>query len=283
MEWRKAIIILIISFMSLNIFLLFQWWRKSEPTGEFDLTLEQQEEIVELLRQKGVKLETEIPSEGRGQAFLEVAYQGVDEQKAVENFFGKGAHPQVEGIEDGKRYTLGSRQLVIMENGILSFTDEEGESPLRSLTAEEAEEEARTFIEAHGGLPADAVLNSITYDPGSQGFLISYVRDYDGFIIANSYIDVVVTPSGVKSYHQLWLKPLGYAGKRRSVISPLTAILRVIVEEESEEPITITQIQQGFYTKFYDADKWQAAPVWKIQLNGQEVYYVNAYTGELER
>ncbi|MGB4287210.1 MAG: two-component system regulatory protein YycI, partial [Tepidanaerobacteraceae bacterium] len=92
-----------------------------------------------------------------------------------------------------------------------------------------------------------------------------------------------VTPSGIKSYYQCWLEPLGYVGKKRSVLSPLTAILRVINERSTAEPIIITGIQQGYYSKLYDADRWQVAPVWKIQLGNKETYYVNAYTGELEQ
>lgn len=283
LEWRKAIIILIISFLSLNLFLLANWWANNEPTGEFTLTHEQQQEISELLSQKGVKLDTQIPAEGIPQAFLEVAYQKVDEKKAVENFLGKDANPKIEELQEGKSYSLGSKQLIIMENGIISFFNKEEAEVLRDLNRDEAVEEARAFVEDHGGLPEDAVLNSVTYDPKSRGFLIGYVRKYDDFFMANSYIDVVVTPAGVRSYYQLWLHPVGYTGKRRSVISPLTAILRVISEVNSGDEITITQIQQGFYTKFYDAEQWQAAPVWKIQLNHQDVYYVNAYTGELEQ
>ena len=101
--------------------------------------------------------------------------------------------------------------------------------------------------------------------------------------MANSYIDVVVTPTGVKSYYQLWLSPIGYVGKKRPVVSPLTAMLRVISERQSQDKMAITHIEQGFYSRAYDADKWQMAPVWKIQLDGQDLYYVNAYTGELEQ
>lgn len=283
MEWRKAIIILIISFLALNLFLLGNWWLGNEPTGEFALTKEQQQEIAELLSKKGVKLDTRIPSEGEPQAFLEVAYQGVDEIKVAEDFFGKDLVPAAEPLEGGKSFTSGEKQLIVMENGIISFYDKGKNAAPPDLSEEKAVEMAEAFIKAHGGFPEDAKLNSTTYDQKSGGFLIGYVRNYEGFFIANSYIDVVVTPAGVKSYYQLWLNPVGYAGKKRSVISPLTAILRAISEAGDREVIAITQIQQGFYTKFYDADKWQAAPVWKIQLDRADVYYVNAYTGELEQ
>ena len=87
----------------------------------------------------------------------------------------------------------------------------------------------------------------------------------------------------MKTYYQCWLNPLKYAGKKRGVISPLTALMRVITEIESEDPVEITGIRQGYYSKLYDANQWQAAPVWRIQLGDSDTYYVNAYTGEMEQ
>jgi len=113
--------------------------------------------------------------------------------------------------------------------------------------------------------------------------VLQRLKAIDDFFIENSYVTMMVTPAGIKTYYQCWLNPLRYVGKKRGVISPLTAIMRVITEAKTEHPVEITRIQQGYYSKLYNADRWQAAPVWRIQLGDVDTYYVNAYTGEMEQ
>lgn len=282
MDWRKAAIILISSFIVLNIILAVNLWVNERPAEEFVLTQDQQQEIEDQLSKKGIKLEAKIPEKGLPQAFLELGYKKADQQKILDNFLGKGAKPRTEQIQGGKSYTMDSRQLIIMDNGIITYFDKQDKA-FPGLSRQQAETEAVEFMESHGGLPQEAVLNSITYDEKTGSYLIEYVRKYDGFFVANSYIDILVSPSGVKNYYQSWLNIYGYRGKKKAVISPFTAIMRMASEKKNTDSMVITGIEQGFYSKFYDADRWQAAPVWKISLKSGDVYYVNAYTGELEQ
>jgi regulatory protein YycI of two-component signal transduction system YycFG len=160
--------------------------------------------------------------------------------------------------------------------------DESNNAIISDLNEKEALNQAEDFLKGKMGLPENIVFNGITYDAKSRGFLVEYIKTHDGFLITNSYIDILVTPTGVKSFYQCWLNPYGYKGKKRSVISPLTAIMRV-VDEKLKAPITITKIQQAYYSKFYDAERWQAAPVWAVYTEDGNIYYVNGYTGELEQ
>ncbi|CDI41082.1 conserved protein of unknown function [Tepidanaerobacter acetatoxydans Re1] len=283
LEWKKAITILVVSFILLNIFLVFNLWFKEKPMAEFELTSGQQSEIKQYLMERGVILKVDDLKEGRPQSLLEVSFQKVDEKKALESFFGKKALPQVNKTQDGRMYTFEKQQLIITDNGFITYFNNEDQIIWPNLTKEQAENEAANFIKNHGNMPANAVLDKVTYDDKSQGYLLEYVRYHDNFFIDNSYVTMLVTPSGIKTYYQCWLKPLGYVGKKRGVISPLTAIMRVINEVQAENQISITRVQQGYYSKLYDANRWQVAPVWKIELNDGDIYYVNAYTGEMEQ
>ncbi len=282
MDWRKAIYILIISFILLNISLAVNLWNKGKPEAVLELTENQRHEIADVLKQKGIELETDIPEQGEPQAFLEIGYKSVDKSKAVEAFLGNKADIQKHEIEGGTSYTAGDKQLIVMENGIITFFDKGSKDAILDLTEDKAQKLAEDFLRNHMGLPENAILNSITYDEKSKGFLIEYIKTYDGFLITNSYMDILVTPTGIKSFYQCWLNPCGYRGKKRSVISPLTAVMRV-ADERSKSPMTITRIHQGYYSKFYDAERWQAAPVWTVYTKDGNIYYVNAYTGELEQ
>ncbi|MGI6486446.1 MAG: hypothetical protein GX759_05425 [Thermoanaerobacterales bacterium] len=281
MDWRKAVNTLIISFILLNVFLVFNLWDKNRPESGFKLSQQQQHDITEMLKQKGITVETEIPEDGEPQAFLEIGYDKIDKQSVVEAFLGKGIRVQEYGIDGGNNYINGDKQLIVMDNGIISFFDKSNKARDLNLNEDEARILAEEFMIKHTGIPQNAILYGIAYEQKGEGYLVEYIQTHDGFLIANSYMDILVTPSGVKSFYQCWLNPYGYKGRKKTVIPPLTAIMRVA--DESTSPLTITRIQQGYYSKLYDAEKWQAAPVWIIHTKDESKYYVNAYTGELEQ
>jgi hypothetical protein len=45
----------------------------------------------------------------------------------------------------------------------------------------------------------------------------------------------------------------------------------------------IIDFSLGYYSQEYDAERWEIPPVWRIRLDNGEVYYINAFTGNLER
>jgi len=283
LEWRKAIIILIISFITLNTILATNIWYRSKPTDNFNLTDTQQDQLETLLKQRNVALKADIPREGRPQAFLEIKLKPINTKRVLESFLGKDAKPEVEYNKDSKSYTYGDKQLIITDNGELTYFDHNDDKIDKTLDKEEARRNAEDFLKNHGMVLEHGVLSGITYDSHSKGYLIEYTRYHDDFFMANSHAAVLVTPSGVKMYYQCWMEPGVYIGKKRSVISPLTAVMRIMTEVKSEAPFTITDIEQGFYSKLYNADRIQAAPIWKIGLDNGDIYYVNAYTGEMEQ
>ena len=283
MDFKRALSILIIAFIVLNVFLVLNIWARERPVEDYELTLSQQQEIQSLLDEKGIEIQAEIPEKWQLQPFLEVGYKEVDEEKVIDDFFGQNASPKVELLDNGKNYNYDNKQLIIMENGIITFFDKQNKKSDEQITKNQAIKMAQDFMQSHGGIPKDAEINSIVYDEKSNGYLVQYVRNYDGFFIANSYIDILTTPLGVKSYYQCWLKAYGYKGKKRAVISPLIAVLRVSEELKEHDSTVITDLKQGFYSRFYDAKRWEAAPVWKVQLKSGDIYYINAYTGELEQ
>ena len=89
----------------------------------------------------------------------------------------------------------------------------------------------------HTGIPQNAILYGIAYEQKVRVILLS-IQTHDGFLIANSYMDILVTPSGVKSFYQCWLNPYGYKGRKKTVIPPLTAIMRVADESTSTDDNT---------------------------------------------
>ena len=98
-------------------------------------------------------------------------------------FFGQNASPKVELLDNGKNYNYDNKQLIIMENGIITFFDKQNKKSDEQITKNQAiKMDIRTSCKSHGGIPKDAEINSIVYDEKSNGYLVQYVRNYDGFL-----------------------------------------------------------------------------------------------------
>ncbi|MDN5331400.1 MAG: hypothetical protein PWP45_625 [Tepidanaerobacteraceae bacterium] len=282
MDWKKAVWILAISFFVLNIVLFANLYIKTMPGQGFRLEEDQQQAVETYLESRGIKLETQLPPQGEPMPFLEVGKESFKPEELIKMFF-PGGIAEVEDIQGGKKYTAGGRHLFLTDRGSIIFEDSERTESFMRLDEKKAVEIAEQFIKSHGGLPEYASLNYVKYDPKIGGYVVEYVGRYKGFFIANSYIRLSVTPYGVVNFQRSFLKPVSFKGKRREVIPPLTALLKVEVERKAGTPMVIKKVEQGFYSQFYNAERWLAAPVWKVEINTGEVYYVNAYTGELER
>lgn len=285
MDWSRAKTILIIAFAIVNIVLGANLLVKTY--GGFKTVIIHQEEInqaVSILESYGVNVECDIPRKVPAMSFLTVGHQAIEPRKVAKKFFNTENLKQ-EKTEDGVSFFYDKQQLIVMNNGIISyFNNEQEEKKYRNLTSQKAKEIAEEFMQKHGGIPDDAKFDRIFYYDQSNSFLVEYVQQYKDYFLASSYIDVLVTESGVKSYYSSWLKVKGYSGPSKKLISPIHALLKMVdILKTQEGVLTITGIDLGYYSRYYNAESWQAVPVWRITTQQKESYYINGYTGELEQ
>jgi len=72
--------------------------------------------------------------------------------------------------------------------------------------------------------------------------------------------------------------------RETEVISPTEALTNLVKElGPSDEPRQIIQVNLGYFSGEYDAEKWEMPPVWRVVLDDEQYYYVNAFTGNLEQ
>lgn len=287
MDWTKAKTILIIAFIFLDAFLGYNFWLNTNSEAEITVVTDSQiQESSRILQEAGIFLSAKLPEKVSPQPFLMVGFQAVEPSKIASKFFGGSNNIKVERTEDSIIYHRDQEQLMVMYNGIISYFNNKSEDQkkLPLATKDDAKRIADNFIKAHGGFPSNAKHDRTIYYNESDSYLVEYVLDYKGKFLASSYIDVLVTPSGVKSYYSSWLKPMGYTGKSKQIISPVQALLKTIeIFEGVEKPITITGLELGYYSRYYNAEKWQAVPAWRVVVDNDEYYYINGYTGELEQ
>lgn len=285
MDWGKAKTILIIAFTVINIILGTNLFMKTYGAFKAEIIpKEELDQVVEILESYGIQIKCRLPEKVPAMPFLTVGHKSIDPMEVARSFF-DGKQLDYEKNEDGVVFSHDNEQLIIMNNGIISyFNNEQGTTRYSNLDNERAKKIAEEFLKDHGGLPSDAKFDRIFYYDQSNSFLVEYVQHYKDYFLASSYIDVLVTRSGVKSYYSSWLNVIGYSGTSKKLISPIHALLKMIdILKTREENMVITGIDLGYYSRYYNAEKWQAVPVWRITTQENECFYINGYTGELEQ
>jgi len=98
------------------------------------------------------------------------------------------------------------------------------------------------------------------------------------------YLRVTLAYDFVISIELYWLELIERPEEGEMEVIPATEALIKLIEElgPSSKPRNIIKVELGYYSRGYDAEKWDIPPVWRILLEDGDVYYVNAFTGNLE-
>jgi len=129
------------------------------------------------------------------------------------------------------------------------------------------------------GLPADARMAAI--EKGEGIWWIEYGQRWRRRTLQSSYIICQVAGDVVLGMEYYWLKPIGFTGQRTATI-PATGALMVVVDY-LQSGTTITDLYLSWYNRPIEAESWRAPPVWVVETDSGGIFYINAFTGEMEK
>ncbi len=287
MNWRRAKNLLLVSFLILDLVLAWLYVGLRTETGHV-AGAGVEPEIVEQLAENNITLATELPRGTPELALLRVGVMWQNPYSLALTFFGT-----LDGVDMVRldnpllqaAFSRGKEEVLFYSSGVTVYTRHNGTSHTGgNQSRTEAEKRARQFLADHGGLDGLELLRSTPYR--RQGtYLVEFTQTWQGRpLVGASGAVLVVTPAGVENCWRRYLSVLGESGIRRSVIPVEEALLALALERPRPEatPLTIKEITLGYYNKIYNADEWEAAPVWRIWTGGETYFYINAFTGELE-
>jgi len=286
----RAKTVLICTFLALNIFLCYQLWQ-DQGSGKFE-PFGQKEEITKLesaLLNAGLTLETNLPRGTEHAAYLMVKPWTFSPRELIFCFWealegSRKTAPEIKhasrsaekGWEDRAVYFFGRHELIVSRAGpaILNFHFKEEEAK-KIYTEEQARQLVSKIFFLH-----DFVPDYTTSD--EKGKVLYFRQEYEGCPLYAGYISFSLFerhPS-VQFYR---LEVVGFAEQKREVIPSSMALLRFLERYEgSKNEESIVDFSLGYYTREYDAQRWEIPPVWRIRLNNGEIYYINAFTGNPE-
>ncbi|RQD76716.1 MAG: hypothetical protein D5R97_03790 [Candidatus Syntrophonatronum acetioxidans] len=286
MEWSKAKNILILTFLALNIFLGYSLWKEANLLFPARLVTHQEmEEAEEYL--KAVNLELKVsPSRQIFYMPLLTVENNPPELDSLLNslFNGEVGLPSPDNFEsDPQVYRQEGKELLLWSKGRVEFSQEvvppAGEE---EMDTEEALLRAQEFLENRDLFPSDARVEEII-ELEDDRYLVIFNQVYTNQALYGGSLRVHIAPGGVKGFEKYWLNPQGFSGQDINTISAPSALIslaeNLVPFSEKKE---IISVNIGYYTEALDAQRWDMVPVWRIKIADQGIYFINAYTGELE-
>gem|GEM_PF-5490830 len=288
MDWARAKNILIICFLAGNVILSYQLWMEHRHTAALDDILPRIEREVdglqEQLQEKGLRLETGLPTETPRLYPLRLARHDPDVEQLRDAFF---AEREAESVIVGGRlsgYQSDEAVLVVGGSGTIRF---------RQSIADAGEDlEARDAINLAESLLTDERVGpaGVKYDywqetrPGH--YLVYFYQQYRDLPVYGGGVMVKIEGDQIREYQCLWYEVLGPTLQARTVISASRAVSsnlpRIAAVADEQEGAAITEVSLGYYAGVSPEDEEVAHPVWRIRLDDGELLFINAFTGAME-
>ncbi|HAP32245.1 MAG TPA: hypothetical protein DCQ14_04225 [Firmicutes bacterium] len=294
MDLSRAKTVLIITFLCLNIVLLYQIW--ADEAGDSSVLFSGEEKASQLeaaLQQANLFLDKTLPRGGMRVAHLEVTPWQPDPAELIHMFWNALAEGEdtasrqqhiLEIIKSNRKdpdsFLFGGYELILPGDGPLILR-----GVFTGLPPEQLRTAAQAFVEQ------TPFLNDFVYDyiiSGDNLTVLYYRQEFAGFPLYAGYLQFRHEGAGTNdsrtSIYLYRLSPLGFAEQEREVIPPATALWRFLetYTGENGQATAIVEFSLGYYSGEYAAQLWEIAPVWRIRLNNGEVYYINAFTGYRE-
>lgn len=258
MDWSKAKTILIIALLVTNIFLVATY----ETMGVKDNPeIMDQGTLIELLAQRGVYLETEIPKQAKDMELVPV-----EVLHSVEL--------EVEALlaSEGARELFNIKDTVSPEEWF-NISDADVSSAYVDAAVD--------FITALGFMDEGVRLKEI-YLNDNNYVLIEFKNIYQGLPLEESTMVCTFNEGDLIDLDALWLKALANNRKKVSVMDPAVALLALVGEKKEEEKWIVRAIELAYWLNLNSRDiegtvTDTAFPAWCITYNdGEKMYFTAA-------
>lgn len=288
MDWSKAKNILIIAFITTNLFLLYNIERDIFRQENFlTVTSKYVLEVKEHLNENNIKVETEIPIEIVSMPVLLVKYNIFDIAEIGPKLLGDY---NVVGLNT---YSSEKGRITITGDKKLTYKKVNNSLPDYSMDENKAVMISDDFLREH-----EFSMNAIHLSQIYYGTVIEYGENpiyklvyeqlYKNHFLGESYIYVYVNKQGIVGLEAMLLEYDKANPHKRKIIPATEALLRKInnmVVDNPNEEIIIYNIELGYYfdpesvnvTNWKDVESGTAFPTWRITLKNGKTYFVEAF------
>lgn len=286
MNLGRAKSILIIAFICLNLFLGYHlFWPDFGRLTRVAVTAEQVRVTEAMLNQNNYFLETTLDRAIQTSDFIAVTPASGIQIKIMERLIEEEAIFYEQ--ENAKVYRQANEVVVFGSSGLIQISYDPGvflAEDSAKIEQRELRIKVEQFLNEKRFMPEGLAFDYIKkVEPDSM--ILHYYQVLDNVPIYTGQLKVTVKLDYIVEIEIYWLEPLERSPAREMEVISATEALTNLVKElgPSIEPRKVKQIDLGYFSGEFDAEKWEIPPVWRIVLDEQQFYYVNAFTGNLEQ
>ncbi|AFS79823.1 regulatory protein in low GC content Gram positives [Gottschalkia acidurici 9a] len=272
MDWSKAKNILIIAFIITNTFLAYVLFVVDSNKHDLSTDNDFLTDIVKLLSEKDIKLETDIPKEIPSLPVISIEYEKYKPEVVADRFLEKYVE---EEEKNGVITYKNGNEILRLENNNKKivyknyFLQQKGVKK-ENILLKEALDKAKSFIEEKKFKTDDFKLGYAKEKDGI--YKIEYNKVLKDIVIEETYMILEVSNQGVISFERYWVDSIEKSNNMISVSSTSKALLRILTREEYYGK-TIKEISVCYYFKptvyeksdrFRDARGGKAIPTWRF-------------------
>lgn len=263
MDWNKSNTILIVAFVILNIILLASYFNNAY-TEEYDVMNDEQfvESVEELLKQKNITINSEIPEQTYVLPILETEYEMIVlDNELIQNYLGSG----VEAVQDVYVYKNANGETLEIINGKkLSYTVRE-EIPGQHPSEEEMSVLINDFV-VEKNISMEGYTENRRY-VSEDACVYSYTQSYNNYSMENSYINFYADEKGIYKFEMQQINQVKEITEKVRTVSAVEALMRLLTYDDVADK-EITKIEMTYYSM--EDENWQyitrinSDPAWKV-------------------
>ena len=278
MNLSRAKTILICAFLGLNLLLCYHLF--GEEMGRLTRVAVSAAELrraVRQLEEAGYLLEAKIDRSARKSAFLTVfPYHEAGEMLRAK--FAPAAAPQA-WTAGTRVYESGEAQVELPPTGLGRVEFKAG----RELAGNQEPVAAVELQLKEWGLLYPEARFDYLEGSGERG-VVHYVQLCRDMPLYSGYLKAFLENNRLWAVEIYWLQADEPLPEKVMEVIPATEALLQMAEHlgPSPHPRRIVKAELGFYSRDYDAEKWEVPPVWRFLFEDGESCFVNAFTGNLE-
>lgn len=258
MQWGQIKTLFIVCFLILDVFLILQFFEKTEQAQIGLLPDSTQEEQLEA---ENITL-GDLPEESIKETYI-------------------SAKRYVFNEEDQKKIdeTLEKQTYKLFNNGTILLS--EFEEPI-SVNVEGSKEDISAKVKEQILFGENYEYWGYNKEANKLLFFQSYKNDPIFFNESGVVIVYLNEEQEMVRYVQTMLDEFSNTGEKQELIKPKQAALTLFSRNELYSGDNVSEMNLGYYTLVPLSNGLQVfAPTWKITVNGERQYYVNAMEGQM--
>ena len=262
----------------------------------------EQPDVMEQLRRAGVDLFPNlVPAPHDPLSMLRVRLQRPRAGELARSLFGVSDDLVITGFPGGIQYHYFDEELIVFDLGYIRYENRAANNTVaapRDMNQSsmkrrvEALDTAEAFLRKLPPIPEDMKLDEINaVDPFTD--VVRYVQVYSGIPIFGTlngrpiggYLQITIKNGQVVLFEMNRLEVLQTVGSPKKLLTPIEALLQLTRQvSRPEYGFPVQDIVLGYFAGVYrEVESWETVPAWRIRLRDGTSYYINAFTGLLEK